>query len=499
MDKERNRRFSKEQMKLSTASTTRLTISKRDQSPNNLLSVDRLFCLQERSNDKGNDDKQTTEGLKKDLLNEEVEVDVNRTGFLDGGFNTKKVSGGTRHHARSSSGAFFVKRSDQSPRNDIGLSVKRHRPPRERSLSKQSQFSSNLSGRQMSSPGNFFNNSSSEKNSASTRIVTASERKTNRLITQVEHPFDDKKESRDVLPIITKSLETLKTEDHSKRRKSSEPYERNDGLKTSKWSPRSFSSDTSTERIQGLLESKITPESRVVTPQTSRTEGNSGLKDMASKNKIIVQFSRPDGKQQSNIASRPFTDFQIHSGDSSSWKTKVRESKQSDLRIDLGHPCGSKEEFKAATTGEGKKRQTQRQKVTMNTQMRVDCRPKSKSSSRNDGTAAYNEPHSATNPEHELVDLKVKAFLQRHQPKASHGTLKVKAAKKKPVFPANKLRERRSQDRIIFNTDSCPSSNLVNQDRSWYYQDRKGKCRYLRLPESPVPPIEWVFKRSSSP
>ncbi|KAJ7394320.1 hypothetical protein OS493_000123 [Desmophyllum pertusum] len=135
----------------------------------------------------------------------------------------------------------------------------------------------------------------------------------------------------------------------------------------------------------------------------------------------------------------------------------------------------------------------------MNTQMRVDCRPKSKVSSRNDGTAAYiNESHSATNPEHELVDLKVKAFLQRHQPKASHGTLKVKAAKKKPGFPANKLRERRSQDRIIVNTDSCPSSNLVNQDRSWYYQDRKGKCRYLRLPESPVPPIEWVFKRSSS-
>lgn len=504
MDRERDRQSSEGQMKSSMATTKMLGISKRDPSPNNFLSVDR-FNLQTRSaDDKGNDEEQTTKGLTlepKEEVDCSFDLDVNRPGHSEVAF-MKKPSEITKQSDQSTSRTFFVERSDQSPRSDIGLNVKMRRSPQERSLSKQSQFNNgptSISGRRMSSPGKLFNSYLNEKNSASTRIVTAPERKTNRF-TQVDHSFliDANKESRDLLPKITKSLETLKTGDQSRRSKSSEDV-RSDGKKTSKWSPQSFISDKSTDRSQGLLESKIIPESCLTTPQTLVSEGSGDyLNKMTSKNKIrvSVQCSRLDTKQQNTASSKPFGDFQIDSSDSLG-QTKVKTSKRSNRVVDLVHSCGSTEEFKA-TTGERMKRQTLQRKMTMTTPMRMDRRPRSKIPFRRNETAASDEPYSATNPEHEL-DLKVKAFLRRHQPTASPRTLKVKAVKRKPSFSANKLQKRRSQERIIVNTDSCPSSYRVNQDRSWYYQDRKGKCRYLRVPESPVPPIEWVFKRTSSP
>lgn len=490
-NEERIRRFSAEQMKFSTTTTRMFNIaSERDSSPNHLLSVDRFNLPTRSTEDRGSDRRQTSKGLTVDI-NEEagasLDREVYRPGYSQYAEENQKASEITKQ-----SRVFFVKRSDQSPRGDIGMRVKRHRSPQEGSLSKQSPFNSNqssISGRRMSSPGKLLNIPSNKQNSASTSIVTASERRTNRLITQVNHSLDAKKESRDGLPQITKSLETLKTEDHSKRSKSSEDV-RICGKKTSKWSPQSFrGSDKSIDRSQGLLESKIIPE----TPQTLETEEASEiLSSTASKNKLIVESSRLDGGKTKNTApSRPF-DFQVDSDDLSG-KTKVRELKRSsDRKICLEYPRGS-------TTGEKMKHQSQQPKVAMSAQMKVDRRPRSKIPfwSR-DGTAASHQQDPATNPEHDL-ELKVKDFLRRHQPKASPRTLKVKAVKKKPAFSASKLRERRSEERIIVNTDTCPSTNLVNQDRSWYYQDRKGKCRYLRVPESPVPPIEWVFQRTSSP
>lgn len=482
------------------ASTATRRMFERDPSSDMFVSVDQ-FNLQARSaEDKGNDGEQTTKKPTLDIREEGVcsfDVDVSRRGYSAEVALMKKTSDITKQSDQSTSRTFFVKRSDQSPRSDIGLRVKMRRSPQERSLSKQSQFKNGptpVSGRRMSSPGKLFNGSLSEQNSASTRIVTASERKTNRF-TQVDHFFDAKNESRDPLPKITKSLETLKTGDQSRRSKSSEDV-RNGGKTTSKWSPQSFNSDKSTDRSQGLLDSKIIAESRLTTPQTLVSEGFSDcVNKTARKNKVNVQFSRLDTKQQNTALSRPFGDFQIDSDDSSGQR-KARISKRGNRGIDLVLSSGSTEEFKA-TTGDRMKRQTVQSKVTISTHVRTDRRPRSKIPFRRNETATSEKPYSASNPEHEL-DLRVKAFLRRHQPTAGPRTLKVKAVKRKPGS-ANKLRERRSQERITVNTDTCPSSYRVNQDRSWYYQDKKGKCRYLRVPESPVPPIEWVFERTPSP
>lgn len=45
----------------------------------------------------------------------------------------------------------------------------------------------------------------------------------------------------------------------------------------------------------------------------------------------------------------------------------------------------------------------------------------------------------------------------------------------------------------VVNMHTCPTLNLY-KDRSWMYQDRKGqKCRYIRVPSTPIPPIDQVF------
>lgn len=498
MNKERNRRFSAEQTRLPTATTGTFNIvAERGLSPNHLLFVDR-FNLQTRTRsteDRVSDREQPSKGLTVHLNNEAV-ASLDYEVYLPGFWQVSEENKKAPENITKQPQAFFVKRSDQSPRSDIGTSVKRHRSPQENSLmAKQGQFNSNpssISGRRMSSPGKLLNIPLNKQNSASTRIVTPFERKTNRLITQVNHSLHAKNESRDGLPKITTSLETLTTEEHFQRSRSSEDV-RKDGKKASKWSPQSFRSDMSTDQSQGLLESKIIPESRLTPPQTLvlTEEASEILSKKLGKTKIIVQSSQLDGgKAAKNTAvARPF-DTQTDSEDLSGI-TKVGENKRiNDRKISL-------EYSRASSVSERMKHQSQ--KVPMSAQMKVDHRPRRKTPFRMDRTTASGQQDPGTTNLEDDLDLKVKDFLRKHQPKASPRTLKVKAVKKKPAFPASKLRERRSQERITVNTNTCPSSNLVNQDRSWYYQDRRGKCRYLRVPESPTPPIEWVFQRTSSP
>ena len=245
MNKERNRRFSAEQTKLPTTTTRTFNIvAERDSSPNHLLFVDR-FHLQTRSTeDKVGDREQPSKGLTVHF-NDEAVASLDHEVYLPGFSHFSEENKKASENMTKQNQAFFVKRSDQSPRSDIGTSVKRHRSPQESSLAKQGQFNSNptsISGRRMSSPGKLLNVPSNKQNSASARIVTAFERKTNRLITQANHSLHAKNESRDGLPKITTSLETLTTEEHLKRSKSSEDV-RKDGKKTSKWSPQSFNSD----------------------------------------------------------------------------------------------------------------------------------------------------------------------------------------------------------------------------------------------------------------
>lgn len=96
------------------------------------------------------------------------------------------------------------------------------------------------------------------------------------------------------------------------------------------------------------------------------------------------------------------------------------------------------------------------------------------------------------------LSSKVKEFLQKPQPRASIPSLRVKK------IPDIKLQVRGNvynsgvMGQIIgvpINTDTCPLMSHFLKDRRWYYQDKSGKCRYLRVPESPPPPISFVFAK----
>ena len=95
--------------------------------------------------------------------------------------------------------------------------------------------------------------------------------------------------------------------------------------------------------------------------------------------------------------------------------------------------------------------------------------------------------------------LRVKEFLQKPQPKASTPSLRVR---KIPDVQLEKKEKTNSYDSSLrkqfigvpINTNSCPLMSHF-KDRKWYYQDKSGKCRYLRVPESPIPPVSFVFTK----
>lgn len=100
-----------------------------------------------------------------------------------------------------------------------------------------------------------------------------------------------------------------------------------------------------------------------------------------------------------------------------------------------------------------------------------------------------------------LVDkdlrLKVKQFLQKPQPKASVSSLRIKNIPDVQLHADQKGNNHNTAIMKQFagvpvNTDTCPLMSHF-KDRKWYYQDKRGKCRYLRVPESPIPPISSVF------
>ena len=100
-----------------------------------------------------------------------------------------------------------------------------------------------------------------------------------------------------------------------------------------------------------------------------------------------------------------------------------------------------------------------------------------------------------------LLSLKVKEFIQNTQPEASVTSLRVQ---RHPVAHMDEeghdLDHSTSNNTILprkiigvpINTNTCPLMSHF-KDRKWYYQDKSGKCRYLRVPESPIPPISYVF------
>ena len=93
--------------------------------------------------------------------------------------------------------------------------------------------------------------------------------------------------------------------------------------------------------------------------------------------------------------------------------------------------------------------------------------------------------------------LRVKDFLQQPQPKASTPSLRINKipdiqleGKETKINHESSTREQFAG--VPINTNSCPLMSHF-KDRKWYYQDKTGKCRYLRVPESPVPPVSFVF------
>ena len=483
MDSERNRRFSTGQMK-STPTTSKSEFDPRPHD-SDVSSVYDRNRSQERSEVRViNGYTQATEvpenlstGLNK--VGPFFERNMQHPEHSDSAF-IRKRSPVTFRHVRTRG---FSKRTpkDERPRAYIGVNEGKHRSTRERSLRKQNRSGNNppISSRRMSCPEKFSNTFPNERFGTSSRTGMPG-RKTS-LLTQVNHHLGAKTdESSYALPIITESIESLKIEGHCEFTGD----ERNNETKTSKSSsPRSFNSEKSADQIQlGPLESKVNV---VMSSLTARSEGR---EIPANKNKIIEDAL--GGEQQDSVVSRSLN--------SSSRNGEKLFRKQS-INIDLVRVSDSEDDL-TASSGRGK--QPPRRKAAISPQWVVGVRPKSKIYQIDeDVTTAYQEPHSAKNSEHDL-NLKVLAFLRSQQPMASPETLKAKTAKKaKPVLPnGSSLREQKKESRVFINTDTCPStSNLINQDRSWYYQDRNGKCRYLRVPESPVPPIEWVFQHDDTP
>ena len=373
---------------------------------------------------------------------------------------------------------------DRIPRPDIGVNVERERFSQERNCKKTSRYINTppKSSRRMSCPGNISNSFPNERLGASTTGVLLPKRKT-----QNSKSTSDK--SRHVLPKLIESIETLKTEDESK----SQGNEINDAEMRSinSSSPRSFYSGKSTDQV--LISDPLDVKKNIVMSSLpTRSEGNSNdqTETPTYKNKIIE--TTLDVKQQDIVPPR-FFNSPIQNGVESTSKIKI-EGKQI-INIDLVHLSASDDGLMTRSIS---RKQVTRRNATTSPQRAVTFRPKSRTSPCNDETKQ--DSHSAKISEEEL-NLKVLTFLKSTQPKASPGTLRVKGAKKavKPVLTSYPMREQRGERRGFINTDTCPSnSHLINQDRSWYYQDRKGKCRYLRVPESPVPPVEWVFQKDDS-
>ena len=354
----------------------------------------------------------------------------------------------------------------------------------ERGYKMKGQASKTRPSRRMSCPENISNNFSNERSGSSTKGMMPKHK--TRLFAQEKHHLEVKTDdnSRHVLPKIIESIETLRTKEENE----SSGNERDDDMRSNKSSsPRSFNSEKSADQVQlGANDSKI---SEVMSSLATNLEGNSSndhRETSAHNNKVIeTPF---DVKQQDVVSSRFFYSSPLQNSIEDTRKIKI-EGKQF-FYIDRVHVSASENGLR---TSSGRGMQSTKRKTTIIPQRGVKLRPKGKTSS---GKDLANQKSASPTISEEELNLKVLAFLRSNQPMASPGTLKVKVAKKtKTVLPRNSVPEERSKGRVFINTDTCPStSHLINQDRSWYYQDRRGKCRYLRVPESPVPPIEWVFQ-----
>ncbi|EDO38744.1 predicted protein [Nematostella vectensis] len=100
------------------------------------------------------------------------------------------------------------------------------------------------------------------------------------------------------------------------------------------------------------------------------------------------------------------------------------------------------------------------------------------------------------------VTRKVKSFIKSKLPEPPPPSLKVRRA---TVASIESLGEghrkgslfmppvQRGKKHGVINIHTCPTLNEFS-DRGWMYQDRlAARCRYIRAPQTPIPPIQEVF------
>lgn len=361
---------------------------------------------------------------------------------------------------------------------DIGVKVEKDQFSREKSSKAKKRTSSSefvKSNRRVSCPGDVSNTESLKDisdSSTNSKWIT-------RLFVNSSYRLEAD-ESREVLPKIIESMETM----NSKETKLSTTNARRDEIMTSSKSPSPgyFCSEKSMDQIphEGYHESQ----KRMLTSALStRSEGNGKEQNKtptADKNKTIETTY---AVKRHVVPSR----FKTEDGNVSTRKVKF-----DDKRINIHSPSLDTRE-KSRERSERTK--FERKKDTISPNRSSKLMPKSGVLSAED---VFTQKSQSSKIFQDDINLKVTAFLRSSQPMASPKTLKVKIPKKTKASLSNtsvSMRQQRRGDGIFVNTDTCPSSaRLIDQDRSWYYQDRRGKCRYLRVPESPVPPVEWVFQ-----
>lgn len=102
------------------------------------------------------------------------------------------------------------------------------------------------------------------------------------------------------------------------------------------------------------------------------------------------------------------------------------------------------------------------------------------------------------------LPTKIKAFIEKPVPEISPSSLLIhrrstvadismSGFSKAGSTTAHAPPPERKKSIGVVNIHTCPNANVFT-DRSWMYQDRRAeKCRYIRAPQTPIPPISEVF------
>jgi len=391
--------------------------------------------------------------------------------FFNG--NTPSQSMITKQHVK---GTTLNTRSqlETGPSPDTGGKVERKQFTSQSSLEAKKQMSarsSEAANRRMSCPAKF-----------SLNTVPSNDRRP-KWVTRLPMESDYNlgvEESRNCLPKIIHSMETLSTQEEDFFEGNSGRYEMRSRSKST--SPKSFPSEKSVDQI--FQESK----KRLLT--SARSDGNCMAKNKPLTSHSNITETTYSMKPHDIGSTRSFCSI---IDDRSESKRKVKF----ELKPTIDHDNHSSEidvleEFRYRTR---RRAQSEGKKETAFQNRETHLKLRSRVLSVNDFQSQRPQSTKVLGDE---LNWKVKAFLTSSQPKASPETLKVKREKKNKIVVPNtsgQARQERKGQRLFINTDTCPSSaQLIDQDRSWYYQDRRGKCRYLRVPESPAPPVEWVFR-----